>query len=960
MPRKHSLAAAAALALLAGGLSVTSARADTSPGADLYVNDGSAQCSNAGPGTQAEPFCSIQSAANVAVAGQTVHIYELNGVGGYAPFTISHSGTAGHPITFEGDPASGQPATTLVSVIGESGPGVTVSGASDVDLANLAIENRSGNGPALDIAGGHDITVTNGEVDTAPASPSTTSDDIDIDGTSSDVTITRSSLFLNSGWGLNVQSGATGIVATADVLRNDGVTDMGGIHADGVNGITITNDTINAYCGSAVDLTGSSQGSIENTVAVNAGSRSPARYCAGDGPSAEINVAADSAPTVTSDYNALGAGYYGSDYVWGGTAYTTPQAFTAATTTATAPGQGAHDLGGITDAEAMANPENSPLIDSANADAPLVPALDYNGNPRVDDPLVANTGTGDGYVDRGAVERQNPLQLDTVKLSPAEGPAPLPVVASVPVNNPWDTQGVLYSFNFGDGTGATPPSSEPTANHTYAATGSYGVTVTATLPDGTVRTEATSSIQVNAPGPLTPVIDDSITDEQPDSVDLWFPSTSPWAITNNVVDFGDKSGAQQTPGTEGQLAHTYPAPGTYTVTDTVTDAGGRTATTSEQVTVGLAFVGITPVRVLDTRYGTGAPKGPVGPGSVTRVRIEGVDGIPQTGVSAVTLNLTDTHATASSWVTAYADGSARPSTSALNFGPGQTNPNLVTVPVATDGSIDLWNANGSTDLFADVQGYYTSRQLPNATQTNFSPTTPTRVLDTRYGTGAPKKPVGPGGTLTLTLPPAAGNDQDVVLNVTETGATSGGYITVYPGTGARPTASNLNFGRGQTTSNLVVVPLAASGTKTVNIYNSAGDVNLFADVQGYYSDSDSGTTPYVPVTPTRVVDTRYGTGAPQRPISPGADLRVKVAGTAGVPLGADSVLINLTGTRPTAGTWLTAFASGTAPNASNLDLLPGQTRPVLAVVPVDPQGYITIQNARGNTDVFADIEGYFA
>ena len=952
MPRKHSLAAAAALALLAGGLSITSARADTSPGTDLYVNGGSARCSNTGPGTQAEPFCSIQPAADAAVAGQTVHIEGTSN--GYAPFTIGHSGTAGHPITFEGDPASGPPpAATLVPVTGESGPAITVSGASDVDLTNLFIENRSNNGPALDIAGGHDITVTNGAVDSSPPSSSTTTDDIDIDGTSSDVTITRSSLFLSSGWGLNVQPGATGIAATADVLRNIGVTDLGGIRADGVNGITVTNDTITAYCGSAVELTGGSQGSIENTVAVNTGSRSTALgFCAGDGPSAEINVSADSAATVTSDYNALGAGYSGSDYLWGGTPYTTPQAFTTPT------GQGAHDLGGITNAEATANPENSPLIDSANADAPLVPALDYNGHPRVDDPLVANTGTGDGYVDRGAIERQNPLQLGTVKLSPTEGPAPLPVVASVTANNPWDTQGVLYSFDFGDGTGATTPSSEPTANHTYTATGSYSVTVTATLPDGTVRTEHTG-IQVNAPGPLTPVIDDNITDEQPDSVTLWFPSTSPWAITNNVVDFGDKSGTQQTPGVGGQLAHTYQAPGTYTVTDTVTDAGGRTATTSKQVTVGLAFVGITPVRVLDTRYGTGAPRKPVGPGSVTRVKIEGVDGIPQTGVSAVTLNLTDTHATASSWVTAYADGSARPGTSALNFGPGQTNPNLVTVPVAADGSIDLWNANGSTDLFADVQGYYTNQQLPSATQTNFSSTTPTRVLDTRYGTGAPEKPVGPGGTLTLTLPPAAGIDQDVVLNVTETGATSGGYITVYPGTGARPTASNLNFGPGQTTSNLVVVPLAASGTKTVNIYNSAGNVNLFADIQGYYSDSDIGTTPYVPVTPTRVVDTRYGTGAPQQPIGPGADLRVKVTGTAGVPLGATSVLLNLTGTRPTAGTWLTAFASGTAPNASNVDLLPGQTRPVLAVVPVDPQGYITIQNARGNTDVFADIEGYF-
>jgi hypothetical protein len=76
----------------------------------------------------------------------------------------------------------------------------------------------------------------------------------------------------------------------------------------------------------------------------------------------------------------------------------------------------------------------------------------------------------------------------------------------------------------------------------------------------------------------------------------------------------------------------------------------------------------------------------------------------------------------------------------------------------------------------------------------FTASGPTRAPDTRYGTGATRKPVGPGGVTTLTLPAASATADDVVLNVTETGATAVGYLTAYPGTGARPTAANLNFG----------------------------------------------------------------------------------------------------------------------------------------------------------------------
>jgi hypothetical protein len=69
--------------------------------------------------------------------------------------------------------------------------------------------------------------------------------------------------------------------------------------------------------------------------------------------------------------------------------------------------------------------------------------------------------------------------------------------------------------------------------------------------------------------------------------------------------------------------------------------------------------------------------------------------------------VTATNPTASSYVTVWPDGTARPTASSLNFTLGETIPNLVVVPVGADGAIDFYNHTGSVDLVADLEGYYT-------------------------------------------------------------------------------------------------------------------------------------------------------------------------------------------------------------------------------------------------------------
>ena len=120
-----------------------------------------------------------------------------------------------------------------------------------------------------------------------------------------------------------------------------------------------------------------------------------------------------------------------------------------------------------------------------------------------------------------------------------------------------------------------------------------------------------------------------------------------------------------------------------------------------------------------------------------------------------------------------------------------------------------------------------------APPTGFTGTTPTRVLDTRTGIGAPAAKLGAGATLTLTVPGLPPDVTAVALNITATAPTATSFLTAYPGGTTRPTASNLNFTAGQTIPNLVLVPLGTNGT--VTLYNKAGTVDVLADLVGYYS-----------------------------------------------------------------------------------------------------------------------------
>ena len=98
------------------------------------------------------------------------------------------------------------------------------------------------------------------------------------------------------------------------------------------------------------------------------------------------------------------------------------------------------------------------------------------------------------------------------------------------------------------------------------------------------------------------------------------------------------------------------------------------------------------------------------------------------------LNVTATAPTKAGWLTVW-DTGAVPTASNLNFVAGQTVPNLVTVKLAPDGTVQLGNSlglagAGTVQVVFDVVGYYTE----DVAGQQLSATTPTRILDTRFGT----------------------------------------------------------------------------------------------------------------------------------------------------------------------------------------------------------------------------------
>lgn len=244
----------------------------------------------------------------------------------------------------------------------------------------------------------------------------------------------------------------------------------------------------------------------------------------------------------------------------------------------------------------------------------------------------------------------------------------------------------------------------------------------------------------------------------------------------------------------------------------------------------------------------------------------------------------------------------------------------------------------------------------------FVPLTPARIEDTRLGLGGLSGPLGPGATGEVQVTGRGGipgtGVSAVVLNVTVTQPSADGWLTLWPAGSARPVASNLNFTAGETIPNLAVVEVGNGGR--VDVYNSSGATHVVLDVAGYYTDAPAPAGGYQAVPPSRIADTRNGTGGVAR-LGPGASIDVQVTGRGGAPVGGvEAAVLNVAVTGATAPSYLTVYPTGEArPGASNLNVVAGDTVSNRAMTKLGTGGRVTIYNAAGSVDVIVDLGGWY-
>ena len=385
-------------------------------------------------------------------------------------------------------------------------------------------------------------------------------------------------------------------------------------------------------------------------------------------------------------------------------------------------------------------------------------------------------------------------------------------------------------------------------------------------------------------------------------------------------------------------------PGRHTVRVIATEPSGRSGATARTwiVTAPTRYTAVTPKRVMDTRTGTGAPKTKVGPGGRVTLTIPGLP----VGTTAVTLNVTVTNPTAAGYLTVYPAGATQPTASNVNFTRGRTVANLVVVSVGPGGKVTFYNSEGTVDVIADLAGYYTP-----TLGALFVGRTLDRILDTRIGLGASKATRGPG-TVTVVVPGLPAGTTAVAINVTITSPTVASYLTVYPTSKPRPITSNLNFVKGQTRANMVIVPIGTGGR--VSFYNSAGTVDIVADIAGEYVPTKGSR--FTALSPTRVLDTRSGLGAPKAKVPPGIGVTITIPD---LPDDVTALALTVTAANPTAPSYLMAYPAGQQSWVSSLNFLTGQTVPNVVIVGVGPNNTVTFANNTGSVDVIADLAGYF-
>lgn len=198
-----------------------------------------------------------------------------------------------------------------------------------------------------------------------------------------------------------------------------------------------------------------------------------------------------------------------------------------------------------------------------------------------------------------------------------------------------------------------------------------------------------------------------------------------------------------------------------------------------------------------------------------------------------------------------------------------------------------------------------------------------------------------------------------ILNITAVGPTDGGYVTVHPCLPTPPLASSLNYTARVNLGNEIIAGLDDSGAACFFTFAST---HLTVDVVGYIP----AASPYVPLTPSRILETRDlpnattvdGRFEGEGRTRAGSTIRLDVADRAGVAPDAAAVVINVTAVRAEELGFITVHPClPDLPVAASLNFTPGANRGNELIAQLNDRGQLCLFTS-SEIHVTVDVVGF--
>jgi hypothetical protein len=356
-------------------------------------------------------------------------------------------------------------------------------------------------------------------------------------------------------------------------------------------------------------------------------------------------------------------------------------------------------------------------------------------------------------------------------------------------------------------------------------------------------------------------------------------------------------------------------------------------------------------------------------------------GLTPTTISVVSsVNPADPYQTVT--YTATVVGGTTP-TGTANFFFGSTTP--VPATLSANGTATITNsypAPGNYPVYASYAGDSHNQPITSPTidqvvnslgaqaPLQFVPITPCRVADTRIGNGALGAPLL-SSDQPRSFPILQGacnipsNAQAYSINLTAVPTAPLGYLKLYPTGQPIPMTSLLNSLDARVKANAAIIMAGAGGAISVvtEAYNNAPTLtNVIIDINGYFVPPSANTLQFYPITPCRAADTRNPAGPLGKPYLAAGETRSfpLLSSACKLPPSAVAYSLNVSVIPQGFLGYLTVWPTGQPqPTASTLNATTGAITANAVIVPAGSGGAISVFT-QNNTDVFIDVNGYFA